>query len=132
MPKTESRDGKFIISAPDTARTLSYSWSTGYVLSVPNKGTRVFSRREEINKDMFDKETDVYLQPVEGWEISLVDVANAIWYDCFYEGGISGLGLLSKRLNVHVTIGEKSYNFNLKKPRDRDQCVITIASQLKL
>lgn len=114
MPKTESRDGKFIISAPDGAKT-------GYRLMTAG----------ETEETKFDKEMDVYLQAVEGKDVDLIDVANAIWFDCFYHDGV-GLHLLAKRLKCHVTVGERQYEFTTVDYNHVDSCLKEIVSQLKL
>lgn len=115
MPKAKSRDGRFIISAPDTAKT----------------GCRLMSS-DETEETKFDKEMDAYLQAVEGRDINLVDVANAIWFDCF-DMDFVGLHLLAKRLKCHVTVGERKYEFVVTGSHNSvDSCLIDIASQLKL
>ncbi len=110
MPNTKSRDGRFIISAPEESKRA---------------GPTFLPLTEE------DKETNVCLQAVENREISLADVANAICFDCFYSDGL-GLKLLSKILNVHVTVGEKEYEFRVGKCHSHTDYLICIASQLKL
>lgn len=114
MPKTKSRDGRFIISAPDEAKTGCTLMTNG-----------------ETAETKFDKEMDVYIEAVEGKDINLLDLTNAIRFDCFSTDGV-GLRLLAKRLKCHVTVGKRKYEFVVAKYYSTDEFLRDIASQVKL
>lgn len=114
MPSTKSRDGRFIISAPDSAKTASKVRTNG-----------------EDEKRNLDIETDVYLKAVEGKDVNLIYIANAIWFDCFDCDSV-GLHLLAERLKCHVTVGERKYEFTVGNHNHVDSCLKEIAYQLKL
>ena len=107
--QTKSRDGKFILSAPDFA-------NTGAGL---------------ISKTKFDEEIDVYLEVVEGQEVSLYDVAYVISHDCF-SWDCLGLRLLTKTLKCQLTVKNNNYKFIVEENTNFDAYLEDIAKQFKL
>lgn len=117
MLKTTSRDGNFIISAPENAKT----------------GCPVLSNGEN-EEQMFDKIQDVYLEVVKGRKVNLVDLAEAISSYCFPSifGGNSCLNLLAKELRCHVKSGEKEYEFTVPWLHNDDAYIHALAVQIEL
>lgn len=107
--RTVSRDGKLIISAPDGATT----------------GFAAF-------EDKHDTTIDVTLQVVEGYDVTLKDVAHAIVYDCFASDG-NGLSLNAKKLNCSLSTLKKDYYFTVPHLNGNlNSYIAVMASQLKL
>ena len=112
--QTKSRDGKLIISAPDTAKT-------GCSLSVCGE--------DESKK--FDEEIDVVLRAVEGKKVDLYDVARCIAYDCFDSDSV-GLHLLARKLNCKLIIGNNQYKFSATEHFELESYLIEIVHQIEL
>lgn len=110
--QTKSRDGKFIISASDDSKTGCTLITVG-----ENEDTK------------FDKQNDVYLEATEN--VSLYDLAHAIFMDCF-SCDCEGLRLLAKKLNCHVTVEKRKYLFTVYEPNCLEMVLETISGQLKL
>lgn len=89
--QTISRDGKFTISAPDFAKT----------------GCRLLCAGES-EETKFDEIMDVYLEAINGKEVSLYDVTHTVEMDCFSTDS-AGLLLLAKILKCHLTVGENLF-----------------------
>ena len=115
MLKAKSRDGVYIISAPDTAKTGSSLIGPG-----------------EDEDTKFDKVQDVYLEVIEGKEANLDNLASAIAYDCLDSDGYDGLHLLAKKLICHVKAGDKEYEFTTLDYSSLDQFICDLATQIKL
>lgn len=114
MLETKSRDGVYIISAPDNAKTGCSLITNG-----------------ESEETKFDKVQDVYLEVVEGQEGNLYNLAHAIADDCFSSDCL-GLRLLAKQLRCHVKAGENKYEFTMEWHNNIDDFVSSIAFQTKL
>lgn len=114
MLTTKSRDGVYIISAPDNAKTGCALLSNG-----------------ESEETKFDKVQDVYLEVVEGQKGNLYSLAEAIAYDCFSFDCL-GLSLLAKQLRCHVKAGENKYEFTMEWHNSLDGFVSDIAFQTEL
>ena len=114
MLKTKSRDGVYNISAPDNAKT----------------GCRLMTNGE-TEETKFDKVQDVYLEVIEGEEGNVLNLAEAIWSDCFDKDGY-GLHLLAKELRCHVKAGDSKYEFIVKNYNCVDLVLDSIATKIKL
>lgn len=114
MLKTTSRDGNFIISAPENAKT----------------GCRLLTNGESED-EKFDKIQDVYLEVVKGRKVNLVDLAYAIALDCFDRDGL-GLHLLAKELRCHVKSGDTEYEFTVLQLNSDDAYIPALAGQIEL
>ena len=112
--QTISRDGNFTMSAPDFAKT----------------GCRLL-RAGESEETKFDKIMDVYLEAINGKEVSLYDVAHTVEMDCFSTDG-AGLLLLAKMLKCHLTVVENKYEFTVDWQSSFDSYLEIIADQFKL
>ena len=111
MPRGKSRDGVYIISAPDNART---------------------GRQPHFDEKVgYDEIQNVSLQVVEGNKGNLLNLARAITFDCFpYDG--KGLNLLARHLNCNVKAGEHEYSFIVPCNSNLDDIIRSIAFQTKL
>lgn len=112
--QTKSRNGKLIISAPDTAKTGCH-----------------LGRPGEDESKKFDKEVDVVLRAIEGKKVTLYDVAKSIAYDCF-DSDSFGLHLLAKKLNCNVIVGNNQYKFSVTEHFDLESYLKEIAKQIEL
>lgn len=111
MPKEKSRDGVYIISAPDNAKTGHQPHFY-----------------EKVEKD---KVQDVFLEVVEGREGNLLNLARAITFDCFsYDG--KGLNLLAWWLRCNVKAGKNEYEFVVPYWNNLNDMLIDIAARIKL
>ena len=111
MLKTKSRDGVYIISAPDNAKT-GLSEANG-------------------NQENYDPIQDVYFEVAEGKEGNLWNLAYAIAFDCFSMDWM-GLHLLAKKLRCHVTAGDKKYEFTMLNYNCMSLYIESLAAQTKL
>ena len=109
--QTESRNGMFTLSIPDTAKTSEIC--------------------PTLSEDEYDKEVDVNIVAVEEKNPSLRDLAETIEFDCF-DMDCVGLHLLAKSINCHVTVGARKYEFNVEKWQSPDDYLSDISDQLKL
>ncbi len=112
MLKAKSRDGVYIISAPDNAKTIP---------------------AENCNNTEaeYDNVQDVYLEVVEGRKGNLLNLARAIAYDCFSTDSL-GLHLLAEKLRCHVTAGDNKYEFEILKSNRMELYMKYIAEQTEL
>lgn len=110
--QTKSRDGKFMISAPDTAKTL--------------RKCKGFPREEDDEECI-----DVNITAIEGCNPTLGDLSSAIESDCFWWDSL-GLQLLAKALHCVVTVGERKYEFKINKCFSPDDYLQSLADQLIL
>ncbi len=111
MLTEKSRDGVYIISAPDNAKT---------------------GRQPHINERVEqDQIQDVFFEVVEGRESNLLNLARAITLDCFsYDG--KGLNLLAYQLRCNIKVGENEYQFVVPWHNNVEDILLSIASQVKL
>lgn len=107
--QTNSRDGKFILSAPDNAKT----------------GCRL-----DLDYSQYDEVIDVDMEAIEE-NVTLWDVACAINSDCFSWDGV-GLRLLTKILRCHLTVGKNKYDFTVKWNNSLTRYIEQLAMELKL
>lgn len=94
MLEVISRDGIYHISAPDNARTT----------------------RTTQDKDKYDRIQDVYLEVIPGKKANVLNLARAIFYDCFVNDFInnSGLCLLTAELKCHIKTEKGIYEFRVQ------------------
>lgn len=107
--QTNSRDGRFILSAPDNAKTGS---------------------RLSLDESQFDEVIEVNMEAIKD-DVSLYDVANAVRRDCFGGDGV-GLQLLAKSLRCHLTVGKNKYDFTVNRHYSFGDYLESIAEQFKL
>lgn len=107
--QTNSRNGKFILSAPDNAKT-------GCSLS--------------LDESHYDEVIDVNMEAIKD-DVTLSDVADAVGSDCFSWDGV-GLRLLAKSLRCHLTVGKNKYDFTVKRHYSFNDYLGSIAAQFKL
>ena len=110
--QTKSRDGKFMISAPDTAKTL--------------RMYKNFPREDD-----YEECIDVNITAIEGCNPTLGDLSSTIENDCFVWDSL-GLQLLAKALHCVVTVGEKKYEFKIDRCFSPDDYLQSLANQLIL
>ena len=111
MPREKSRDGVYIISAPDNAKT---------------------GRQPHFDEKVeHDKVQEVFLEVVEGREGNLLNLARAITFDCFsYDG--KGLNLLAWQLRCNVKAGENEYRYIVPYKNNLDDIIQSIDVEIKL
>lgn len=102
-----SRNGHFIVSAPNNA-------NTGF-----------FSEADH------DTVVEVMLTVVEGHEVTLSDVAHTVAYDCFPSDS-HGLNLNAKKLNCTLSTLKRDYYFSVPHLHNATSLLPVLANQIKL